>query len=385
MKKILILLLALSATTANFAKYYLASGSLFGTIKIWEAKTWKERKTLTDNSTVSSVAFSPDGKYLASGAVKTIKIWDTSDKDPLKWKERKTLTRHIVDPVLSVAFSPDGDYLASGAEDGTITIWDTKTWKEIETEIPLNHNKAVKSVAFSPNGNYLASGSRDKTIKIWDTSDKDPLQWKEIKTLTEHNDWVNSVAFSPDGKYLASGSKAIKIWDISDENPLKWKEEKTLQGHPDWVNSVTFSPDGNYLASGSRDKTIKIWDTSDKDPSQWKEIKTLTEHNDSVHSVAFSPDGNYLASGSKTIKIWDISDDDPLKWTEIKTKTPLKHKDLVSLVRSVAFSPDIETEEEKFQKKLSALRQAQDKKEEPKKRPPFYDIGVTTEGEMVKE
>ncbi|UKZ75874.1 hypothetical protein TrVFT333_003570 [Trichoderma virens FT-333] len=239
---------------------------------------------------VLSLAFSADGRYLASGSSdRIIKIWDATTG-----KVQQTLKGHS-DEVNSVAFSPDSRYLASGSRDSTIKIWDTTTGKVQQTL--GGHIRQVNPVAFSPDGRYLASGSWDNTIKIWDTT-----TGKEQQTLKGHSNVVTSVAFSPpDGRYLASGSsdRIIKIWDTT-----MGKEQQTLKGHSNVVTSVAFSPpDGRYLASGSWDNAIKIWDAT-----TGKEQQTINGHDGQVRSVAFSADGRYLASGADlAIKIWDAT------------------------------------------------------------------------------
>ncbi|NES23479.1 MAG: hypothetical protein F6K41_32315, partial [Symploca sp. SIO3E6] len=145
------------------------------------------------------------------------------------------------DAVTSVSFSHDGKFLASGSIDNTIKIWDLEKGGE-----PLTlsgHQSSVKSVSFRPDGKLLASGSFDKTIKIWDLEKEgEPL------TLSGHQNSVNSVSFRPDGKLLASASrdKTIKIWDLE-----KGGEPLTLSGHQNSVNGVSFSPNGKLLASAS--------------------------------------------------------------------------------------------------------------------------------------
>jgi serine/threonine protein kinase len=152
--------------------------------------------------------------------------------------------------VNSVAFSPDGKILASGSYDKTIKLWDVGTGREIYTL--QGHSSYVNSIAFSPDGKILASGSDDKTIKLWNVTTK-----ARIRTIEAHSDSVRSVTFSPDSKILASGSsdKTIKLWDMRTGEQIR-----TLQAHSEWVCSVAFSPDGRTLASGSNDKTIKLWD-----------------------------------------------------------------------------------------------------------------------------
>ncbi|NCQ94485.1 MAG: protein kinase [Microcystis aeruginosa W11-03] len=269
---------------------YLASGSIDQTIKIWEVATGKELRTLTGHSGgVFLVAYSPDGRYLASGSIdQTIKIWEVATG-----KELRTLTVYSYLYGADVVYSPDGRYLASRSDDKTIKIWEVATGKELRTL--TGHSGPVLSVVYSPDGRYLASGGglRDNTIKIWQVA-----TGKVLRTLTGHSDWVLSVVYSPDGRYLASGSRqTIKIWQVATGKVLR-----TLTGHSDWVWSVVYSPDGRYLASGSY-QTIKIWEVA-----TGKELRTLTGHSHSVNSVVYSPDGRYLASGSgdKTIKIWRV-------------------------------------------------------------------------------
>jgi WD40 repeat protein len=268
----------------------LASGSEDSTIKLWEVATGSLVRTLSGHTSwVRSVAFSPDGRLLASGSYKEIKLWDVASGSLVR-----TLSGHT-SWVRSVAFSPDGRLLASGSEDSTIRLWEVASGREVRTL--SGHTDEVRSVAFSPDGRLLASGSNDWTIKLWDVA-----SGSLVRTLTGHTDIVRSVAFSPDGRLLASGSNdwTIKLWDVATGSLVR-----TLSGHTDEVRSVAFSPDGRLLASGSNDWTIKLWDVA-----TGSLVRTLSGHTGSVNSVAFSPDGRLLASGSddKTIRLWDISD-----------------------------------------------------------------------------
>ena len=279
----------------------LASASVDNTIKLWDAVSGTLRETLaglgnswppelgTNGDWVTSLAFSPDGKLLAWSSIDMmVRLWDVASRTL-----RESLAGHG-NSVNSVSFSPDGKLLASGSGDKTIKLWDAATGKLTQTLTA--HGLPVASVAFGPDGKLLASGSGDKTIKLWDAASGTLTQ-----TLTGHSEFVHSVAFSPDGRFLASGShdKTIKLWDVA-SGTLR----QTLTGHSSIVDSVAFSPDGKLLASGSWDHTIKLWDVPSGTLRQ-----TLTGHSDEVWSVAFSPDGRLLASGSadKTINLWRVA------------------------------------------------------------------------------
>ncbi|KAK3292420.1 uncharacterized protein B0H64DRAFT_365317 [Chaetomium fimeti] len=267
----------------------LASGSNDSTIQLWDGVTGRERQTLQGHThRVQSIAFSPDGKTLASGSDdRTIRLWDA-----VTGRERQTLKGHTRG-VQSIAFSPDGKTLASGSDDRTIRLWDGVTGRERQTL--EGHNDWVRSIAFSPDGKTLASGSDDSTIQLWDG-----VTGRERQTLKGHTRAVRSIAFSPDGKTLVSGSDdfTIRLWD-----GVTGRERQTLKGHTYGAWSLAFSPDGKTLVSGLLDSTIQLWDGV-----TGRERQTLGGHTHMVLSMAFSPDGKTLASGSddSTIRLWDI-------------------------------------------------------------------------------
>ncbi|MGP3924688.1 nSTAND1 domain-containing NTPase [Streptomyces sp. 8N616] len=235
---------------------------------------------------VNAVAFSPDGKLLATGSSDhTVKLWNAADHRLLA-----TLRGHT-DLVLSVAFSPDGKLLATGSNDRSVKLWDVADRRTVAT-LP----GGALGVAFSPDGEQLASVSSRARVKLWDVDDR-----RMVAALRGHGDDVNAVAFSPDGKLLATGSndRSVKLWDVEDRRTVA-----TLRGHSDNVDAVAFSPDGELLATGSADRSVKLWDVDDR-----KTLATLREHSDGVNDVGFSPDGRTVASagGDGAANLWDVA------------------------------------------------------------------------------
>jgi WD40 repeat protein len=301
---------------------WLASASQDQSVILWDVATRQPRgQPLKRHSNwVQSIAFSPDSLKLASGSADgSIILWDVESGQP-----RGQPLRGHVSAVQTVAFGPDGNSLVSGSTDDTVILWDLATPQPLGQ--PLSgHTDLVYSVAFSPDGGMLASGSQDRTIMLWDVAKRKPLG--QLKGLARE---VYSVAFSPDGKTLASGSgdRTIVLWDVATRQPLG----PPLKGHTNVVNSVAFGPDGKTLASGSGDRTVILWDVATRRPRG----APLVGHTDWIESVAFSPDGKTIASGShdQTIILWDVSD---MAAPHAIDRPLVAHTDWVF---SVAFSAD---------------------------------------------
>ncbi|CZR52554.1 related to WD40-repeat protein (notchless protein) [Phialocephala subalpina] len=264
------------------------------------------------SSSVTSVAFSPNGKQVVSSSGdNTIRLWDAATGAALQ-----TLEGHS-SWISSVAFSPNGKQVVSGSRDSTIRLWDTATGAALQTL--EGHSSSISSVAFSPNGKQVVSGSWDNTIRLWDTATGAALQ-----TLEGHSSWISSVAFSPNGKQVVSGSRdnTIRLWDAATRAALQ-----TLEGHSDWISLVAFSPDGKQVVSGSWDNTIRLWDTA-----TGAALQVLKGHSSSITLIAFSPDGKQVVSSSydNTIRLWDTA-------TGAALQTLEGHSSSIS---SVVFSPN---------------------------------------------
>ncbi|WP_051796552.1 trypsin-like peptidase domain-containing protein [Streptomyces sp. NRRL S-87] len=290
----------------------LATGSDDGSVRLWDVTTGRARATVTgDTGGLGVVAFSPDGHLLATGSGDG----GVTLRDAATGRALATLDRHAK-AVTAVAFSPDGRTLATGSDDATVRLWDVATRR---TRATLSNDAAVVlCLAFGPDGKTLAVGSGDGAVRLWDVT-----AGKARTPLTGHTDAVFSVAFSPDGHTLATSSNdfTVQLWDMTTGT-----SRATLNGVLERVFSVAFSPDGHTLATAGQDQTVQLWDGV-----TGMRRATLGGHGDRVLSVAFSPDGRTLATGSDdtTVRLWDM--------TTGRTRAPLSHGDLVY---SLAFRPD---------------------------------------------
>lgn len=260
----------------------LASGGWDAIVRLRDVTNWQQTRIFPRKveivGQIGVLSFSPNGQLLAANE----QIWNTSTGQ---------VVRTMQDERLPLSFSPGGVVLASVSQDQTIDLSDAATGeylRRLEGRI-----QTVKSLEFSKDGNMIAAGTEDGIIRIWDTG-----SGRLLREIPAHNS-VTSIAFSPDGRMLASGGyDSIRLWDPSTGNLLRKIHSGVLK------YSLAFSPDGHVLASGSTDH-VRLWN-----PESARLLRTLSQSfwSEYFFTVVFSPSGRILAACNNKgeIDLWDI-------------------------------------------------------------------------------
>jgi WD40 repeat protein len=279
-------------------------------LTLWDVASGKKLATIAQPSWVTTVAFSPDLKLIATGHDDgTVLLWDIASHQLVREIEAHE------QPVSSLAFSPDGKRLASAGEDRLVLVWDTESGNK---QLSLaGHTDRIPSLAWSPLGNRLVSAGWDTTARVWDATTGEP-----VILLNSHGDQVTLVTFSPDGKVLAcaDSENLIHLW-----NSTNWNTQHVLNQHEDEIRCLTFSPDNRLLVSGGGEQVIHLWD-----PLRGELISGSTSPSRHIISVGSASDGWRLASngGGTSVHVW-----------EPQSRVALLNEDMSGIL-AVASSPD---------------------------------------------
>lgn len=294
-----------------------ASGSSRHSVEVWDATTGEAKEMrLGHLHTIQSIAFSPDGNYIASvgGFSNTARLWNTQTGKSI------SIRRMHVKGINAVVSSLDGPTFATVGYDNAAYLWDGKTGNH---KITLTgHTEQVSCIAYSPDSKTIATGSSDATIRLWDAT-----TGTHQTTFASGVGKVMSLTYSPDGDTIACGSRNgnVQLWDA---HTLKLKF--TLTGHTARVKAIAYTPNGNTIATASSDGTVRLWDVA-----TGKSKVTLTGYM-RINAAAYSPDSKTIVTGNQdgNVHFWDVSTA-ALKNTFVEDKN--------GIIFNIAYSPDGKT------------------------------------------
>lgn len=282
---------------------YLASGGYDRTVHVWEAATGRHLLTYSGHKErINDLTWSPDSKLLASASnehERAVHIWDSTTG-----RAQRAYTGHT-GAVYTIAWSPDGKYIASGGDDKSVQIWGADTGTLDHTYD--DHTDKILCLAWSPDGTYLATGGKDNKVTIKELGKTQAKRsWLERlfspraghKTLKGYNGSVLDMTWLPDSKYLVTVSADYHIrMHTAATNEIQdigssWSTMK---------NTIAASPNGKHLAIGGNDKVVRIWNITTN-----KETFVYYGHSNWVNAAAWSPDGSLIASGGvdHTLQVW---------------------------------------------------------------------------------
>ena len=280
-------------------------------IRLWDVASGENIQTLTGYNVtgrirtkihlqsfydeVDSVAFSPDGKTLASGGMDSnIRLWNIGSG-----KLKKTLSGHF-GFIKCLTFSPDGKTLASGSDDKAILLWNTETGKHVA--FLAERMDTITCISFSQDGSMLAGGSTDSNIHLWDVVTVNPKM-----TFTGHVDEISNVVFSPDGSTILSVSwdSTVRLWDVNTGEQKRIVAGRLEEhGHINYWGTAWFTSDGIPVAIRNDHDRMHLWDII-----KGQYMKSLKGHSSYVKSFPLSANRQTLATNSAdgTVLLWDLN------------------------------------------------------------------------------